>query len=288
MALLVMVAGPNGSGKSTLISALRSDAVVGPNLPAVYVNADDIQRTTGLDDAGAQRAATELRARARAERRDVMYETVMSHPSKLCELQQARAAGYEVHVFFLATEDPSINVQRVALRVAAGGHNVPEDRTRQRYERTLALAPAALGMADRAFVYDNSVASLGIHLQAQLADQRLELMTDRPAKWVAQVVTCVNERADDLARIQERGRELGLALQAARLDGGEIEGPIEILGTHYAAQRDLQTKALVLHDLSLLPGSQRAEQGTAYRIGYVEGVGKLEPLARTRSPRGTA
>jgi predicted ABC-type ATPase len=48
MPLLVMVARPNGSGKSTLISALRSARVVGPNLPRVHVNADDIQKEAGL------------------------------------------------------------------------------------------------------------------------------------------------------------------------------------------------------------------------------------------------
>jgi predicted ABC-type ATPase len=73
MPLLVMVAGPNGSGKSTLISALRSDPVVGPNLPRTYVNADDIQKEAGLDAVAAQQAATKMRSRALAERRDLMY-----------------------------------------------------------------------------------------------------------------------------------------------------------------------------------------------------------------------
>jgi predicted ABC-type ATPase len=284
MAVLVMVAGPNGSGKSTLISALRSDRDIGPNLPATYINADDIQRSTGLDSAEAQRAAAGLRASALAARDDLMYETVMSHPSKLAELQLARAAGYEVHVFFLATEDPSINVRRVALRVAAGGHPVPEERTRQRYERTLALAPAALALADRAFVYDNSVARLGMQLQAVLVDRRLEPVSDTTAKWVAQLVACVNARADELASIQQRAQANGAVLEAARLDGGETEGLVGILGDHYAVQQDARTRALVLHDLSLLPGRQALEPGRTYRIGYAEGVGWLKGTSSSARP----
>ena len=59
---LVMVAGPNGSGKSTLIAALRAD----PNarLPALYVNADDLQRERGLTFA---RVARELAGAATSE-----------------------------------------------------------------------------------------------------------------------------------------------------------------------------------------------------------------------------
>ena len=289
MALLVMVAGPNGSGKSTLIGALRSDPVIGLSLPAIYVNADDIQRETRLDAAGAQRAATELRARALAERRDVMYETVMSHPSKLGELQQARAAGYEVHVFFLATEDASINVQRVALRVAAGGHDVPEDRTRQRYERTLALAPAALSLADRAFAYDNSNGSAGIQLQAQLVGDRLEWMTAAPARWVESLVSRVNERADELQGLRDRARASGETPVHAGLCAGETEGPFETMGTHYLAQRDLKSGALVVHDRVLLTGVRPVQQGASHRVKYLEGVGTeiachypfVAPLART-------
>ena len=278
MALLVMVAGPNGSGKSTLIAALRSDPVIGPSLPAAYINADDIQRETGADAAGAQHAAAELRARALAERRDVMYETVMSHPSKLAELQQARAAGYELHVFFLATEDASINVQRVALRVAAGGHDVPEARTRQRYERTLALAPAAIGLADRAFVYDNSSGSHGIQLQAQLVGERLVPMTAAPARWVQLLVSRVNERADELRSLHERARARAEALTHARLAAAESRGPLQVLGTHYLVQRDLAGDAWVVHDRALLPGAQHLVQGAAYRVVYVEGAGAVVAL----------
>jgi hypothetical protein len=152
----------------------------------------------------------------------------------------------------------------------------------------VAVQRDVLGLADQAFVYDNSVASLGIQLQAQLVDQRLEFTTDRPAEWVRQLVTRVNERADELARIDGRASELGLALQAARLNGGRTEGPIEILGEHYAAQQDPKTKVLVLHDRSLLPDGQRMEQGTSYRIQYGQGVGKLEAVAQTRVPEPAA
>ncbi len=84
-----MVGGPNGSGKSTLISALRADARF--ELPATYINADDLQHKRRIrDPRTAQQFASDLRAKALAGRGDMMYETVMSHPSKIAELQQAK------------------------------------------------------------------------------------------------------------------------------------------------------------------------------------------------------
>lgn len=46
------------------------------------------------------------------------YETVMSHESKLVFIQQAKEKNYRVYVYFVATEDPEINISRVNVRVA--------------------------------------------------------------------------------------------------------------------------------------------------------------------------
>jgi predicted ABC-type ATPase len=64
-----------------------------------------------------------------------------------------------VQLLFVSTNSPDINVRRVAYRVKTGtttGHDVPEDKTRSRYDRTTALLPAAVELADQAFLYDNS------------------------------------------------------------------------------------------------------------------------------------
>jgi predicted ABC-type ATPase len=270
--LLVMVAGPNGSGKSTLIATLRSDQVVGLHLPAEYVNADDLQRQHRLEDHAAQRMAADLRARALSERRDLMCETVMSHPSKLAELQRARAAGYEVHLHFVATDDPAINLARVALRVAAGGHGVPPERVVQRYARTLALAPSAIALADQAYVYDNSVPALGLELQAQLAGNNVIAFDGTsPRPWVNALIEAVNERADELERLVESH---GGPLSLASLDAGETAGVVVRAGRHYALQRLAQGVGVV-HELALLPPGALAVDRLC-RVAYSQGVGSVQ------------
>jgi len=151
-----MIAGPNGSGKTTLTDELRRR---GFDL-GDYINADDI--AAGLEGpyparvTAAQAEAEARRQACIAGRRNFSFETVMSHPSKIDLLRQARAAGFQVLLYFVSTEAPELNVARVRQRVALGGHPVPEDRIVARYARTMALLPDAVEQADRVVLFDNS------------------------------------------------------------------------------------------------------------------------------------
>jgi predicted ABC-type ATPase len=80
----------------------------------------------------------------------------MSHHSKVDLLAQAQAAGYRTYLYFVATDDPVINISRVKSRVKLGGHNVPEDKIAERYHRSLELLMDAIRHTNRAYVFDNS------------------------------------------------------------------------------------------------------------------------------------
>jgi len=58
-----------------------------------------------------------LRERLLAERKKISFETVFSHQGKLDYMKKAKAAGYKIYLYFVATESPEINVMRVANRV---------------------------------------------------------------------------------------------------------------------------------------------------------------------------
>jgi predicted ABC-type ATPase len=69
-----------------------------------------------------------LRRKALDEGRSLSFETVMSHPDKVDVLKEAQARGFRTYLYYIATEDPEINLQRVKNRVVAGGHDVPADK----------------------------------------------------------------------------------------------------------------------------------------------------------------
>ena len=56
------------------------------------------------------------------------FETVMSSPDKVELLRKARENGYRTYLYYVATEDPEINISRIDYRVSLGGHSVPRDK----------------------------------------------------------------------------------------------------------------------------------------------------------------
>ncbi len=193
MPIATMIAGPNGSGKSTLIALLQDQ-----NIPlGNYFNADDLARAEverrGAELANlteqeqtARRAELWVHASGRAQiavrqarddalsgTQDYAFETVMSHPSHIEHLQAARLVGFRTRLFFVCTDDPVINVGRVANRVDHGGHSVPTERIVTRYGRCLELLPDAIGAADDVLVYDNSIRNRPLRLLAAIVDKVL-------------------------------------------------------------------------------------------------------------------
>jgi len=104
----------------------------------------------------AQIVADFLRKKLLAAGKKFSFETVFSHPGKLDIMRQAAEAGYKVYLYFVGTQNPDINVFRVQTRKMKGGHDVPEDKIRSRYYRSLDQLYDACQLAYQAFFYDNS------------------------------------------------------------------------------------------------------------------------------------
>jgi len=84
------------------------------------------------------------------------FETVMSSNDKVELLKKAQEQGYRTYLYFIATQDPIINISRVKNRVKNGGHNVPEEKIISRYYRSMELLSDAVKYSNRAYIFDNS------------------------------------------------------------------------------------------------------------------------------------
>lgn len=111
-------------------------------------------------------------------------ETVMSHSGKVDLLRSAQSAGYRTYLYYIATDDPQINISRVRNRVQRGGHPVPEDKIVERYHRSLALLLDAVRATNRAYIFDNS-GDQGTHTWlAEITDGKtLELKVNSAPAW---------------------------------------------------------------------------------------------------------
>ena len=153
--VLYVIAGPNGAGKTTFFTK-----VLEPATHLEFVNADRIaeQRWPGDELAhayDASEAAAGERARRMAARESFATETVFSHPSKVDLLRAAVAGGYVVSLELIAVP-VELAVARVRSRVAAGGHDVPEVKVRERHARLWAHAAEAIAIAHETHVYANT------------------------------------------------------------------------------------------------------------------------------------
>lgn len=145
---VIVFAGPNGSGKSTITQMAK--------IGGEYINADDIKRTTLCTDLEAAVKAEELRKYMIEKRKDFTFETVLSTDRNLFLLQRAKEQGYFLRGIYVLTSNVDINVARVQAREALGGHGVPEEKIRSRYDKALALIPKLVEVCDILHIYDNT------------------------------------------------------------------------------------------------------------------------------------
>lgn len=145
---IVVFSGPNGSGKSTITATLRP-------LHLDYINADDIKRILQCTDLEAAQLAERQREEHVRNGTPFCFETVMSTRRNLDLLRRAKPRFF-IRVQIVVTVNSSINVARVHGRVLAGGHDVPVDKIRSRYVRSMALVKEVVAVADVCNIFDNS------------------------------------------------------------------------------------------------------------------------------------
>lgn len=158
-AAIWVLAGTNGAGKSSIAGArFRAGG-------ADYFNPDEATRqireaepSLSLDDANSRawNEGKRLLERAIAERLDFAFETTLGGRSITDLLQSAITAGIEVSVWFAGLASPELHIERVRSRVARGGHDIPEENIRRRYdasrENLITLLPGLAALR----VFDNS------------------------------------------------------------------------------------------------------------------------------------
>lgn len=159
---LWIIAGANGSGKSSAYSKVTIDApegsiwIINPDaLSAHIAGHEQIPLNPDANLAAVRRIEDWLYASVSAYQ-TVGVETVLSSPKYQQLVDRAHEHGFRVRLIYVVLDNVELNVERVRIRVAKGGHDVPEDKIRERRLRSLEQLSWFFDHADMADIFDNS------------------------------------------------------------------------------------------------------------------------------------
>ncbi len=154
---IFVLAGVNGAGKSSVGGALLEQHGLSWFNPDTY--ARDLMRELGIDQAEANARAWEY-GRARLEaaiagRRSHAFETTLGGRT-ISNLLAAAAQTHSVAMLYCGLASPEMHMARVAQRVAHGGHPIPEQKIRERWDASRINLIALMPHLSQLQVFDNS------------------------------------------------------------------------------------------------------------------------------------
>jgi len=139
---IIIIAGPNGAGKTTFArNFLPQEAHT-----LHFINADLI--AAGLAPFNPESVSFKAARLMLGELDEISkagesfaFETTLSGQHYLQRIQDWKDQGYIVKLWFITLSTPELAISRVAERVSQGGHHIPEDVIRRRFDAGLKNLP---------------------------------------------------------------------------------------------------------------------------------------------------
>lgn len=135
MPRLYIISGCNGAGKTTASYSLLPEMLD----CSEFVNSDEFAKSLSPfkpENASIQ-ASRYMLMKIRYllnKQRDFAVETTLATRTLLKTAKMAQKAGYTVTLLYFWLNSPELAIERVKARVATGGHNIPEETIRRRYQ----------------------------------------------------------------------------------------------------------------------------------------------------------
>ena len=160
--IMIAIAGSNGAGKTTFFNSYLDDTGLR------FVNADELAAEFDLGPYEGAELADSLRRALVAKKESFVFETVLSDPvgDKVDFIDEVSQLGYQTVLIFIKIDSAETSRQRVSMRSAQGGHDVPDEKLEHRFDRTLSNLDRAIQKLPHVIVFDNSNLELPYRLDA--------------------------------------------------------------------------------------------------------------------------
>ena len=157
-AVIFVLAGVNGAGKSSVTGAVlraKGSAYFNPDEAALRIRNE---LGCSIEDANQYAWEEGKRLLESAIREGVShaFESTLAGTSIPALLVEAASSGFEVRVWFVGLSTPEQHIARVRARVAAGGHDIPEEKIRERWDASRRNIIALMPYITELRIFDNS------------------------------------------------------------------------------------------------------------------------------------
>ncbi len=219
--------GTNGSGKSTLREIDSGSKIckhIDPDAIARIMNPQDPRAV----DVAAGREAIHQFKQALAAKTSFTMETTLTGNGILRRMEEAKAAGFQVQLRYVGLSSADVNVERVANRVAKGGHHIDEDVIRRRYTESQENLVRAVAICDKTLIRDNSGAMPVTYLKIE--NNQITKLTDKEApNWIktieSKIFADINARQTLAALNGNNGEVTASQVKEAKKTAKLMAGP---------------------------------------------------------------
>lgn len=159
--VLWIIAGPNGSGKSSLYNQTDIEGwggsvwIINPDLLTAKIREEEGLALDRANATALDRIEDWLNASIQAYQ-TIGVETVLSSPKYRVLVERAKQRGFHVRMIYVVLGSAELQLQRIAIRVRSGGHDVPAEKVLARRRRSFEQLAWFFHRVDMLYVYDNS------------------------------------------------------------------------------------------------------------------------------------
>lgn len=200
--VMTVFAGTNGAGKSTLTKKFNDQLgeIIDPDAIAKTIN----PRHPESVSPSAGREAIKRVRECIQNGKSFSIETTLAGKNAIRQMDQAKKAGFEINLYYVGLKNVEYHIERVETRVRNGGHHIPEEDIRRRYDRSIANLPEALTLSDRSFIFDNTSK---FRLVMELERGKVQTLSKDMPQWVKGAFLKGSEKEQDHTHADEIARE---------------------------------------------------------------------------------
>lgn len=181
-----LIAGVNGTGKSSLRGVLEGQGIILGHI----IDADMIAKQNGFNAIKAGKQAINEIDRCLNNNISFTQETTLSGRRVLRTIRQARKQGYYISLFYVGLNTVDESIRRIENRVKKGGHNIPSEDVKRRFNNRFETLIEVLAYCDEVTFYDNENGFVKV---AEMRNNIFRYTNGYRPEWIIRLSETINK-----------------------------------------------------------------------------------------------